>query len=619
MLGINVLALASTAGRAAPPACPVIEQANVASGTPGLQNGTSIGPIVFMGLASDCAGCAATCEAHDACHSWVWWYPDEPIPGFGKACYGRTDNHWPPAMRIPRARHHVCSGMNCQSPPHGGHVPPTPAPPPAPVGPVATPTEAQLAWQAREVGAMITFNMQTVGLLPVGHHGAAPPASAFNPDRLDTDAWVQAAHSFGAKYAVLTASHRSGFTLWPTKSHNYSVAFSGQAGRDILGEFVTSCRKFDVAPGVFWTQRFNYYFGVPNNGIVDPSKAVQPVSQKAYDQMMSVQLAELATYGFTEFWINGRIEGTSVDALAKQLALSFPNATCHSCAGVPTGSQIRWVGTGEAGFAAQPSWSSVDSVNGTPSDGAGHHGDPHGKMYSPPSCDAVLREHCWFGGDAYPPGHCKLSNTSNLVRKYLTSVGRNCNLILNIAPDTHGVLGAEEVAAYDAMGKAVSCLFSNPVASTTAMSLPMNLSTGIIEWLLPVGVNVAGQGGNFSLVLEEDLTDGQLIGNYSLLCQGSHADSWQPCPMGELSGAIESMLFPGIGHKRILILALDAPLRGIRVVIASNFAFGSQIPTLRKITLHDWSDSNCIRSATTGASFKPEVYQARDTRVHDSP
>ena len=39
-------------------------------------------------------------------------------------------------------------------------------------------------------------------------------------------------------------------------------------------------------------------------------------------------------------------------------------------------------------------------------------------MYSPPSCDAVLREHCWFGGDAYPSGHCKLSNTSNLVRKY---------------------------------------------------------------------------------------------------------------------------------------------------------------------------------------------------------
>ena len=132
----------------------------------------------------------------------------------------------------------------------------------------------------------------------------------------------------------------------------------------------------------------------------------------------------------------------------------------------------------------------------------------------------------------------------------------------------------------------------------------MNLSTGIIEWLLPVGVNVAAQGGNFSLVLEEDLTNGQLIGNYSLLCQTLHGSSWQPCPMGELSGAIDSELFPGIGHKRILILALGAPLRGIRVVVQSNFASGLQIPTLRKIALHDWSDSECILSATTDSAFE---------------
>ena len=163
----------------------------------------------------------------------------------------------------------ACRGMDCQN-----------LPPPN-NGPVATPTQAQLAWHDREVGAMITFNMQTYGLLPVGHHRAAPPASTFSPDQLDTDAWVKAAQSFGAKYAVLTASHRSGFALWPTKSHNYSVAFSGQAGRDILREFVASCRKFGVSPGVFWTQRFNYFFGVPN-GTVDPARAVQPVSQAEY-------------------------------------------------------------------------------------------------------------------------------------------------------------------------------------------------------------------------------------------------------------------------------------------------------------------------------------------------
>jgi alpha-L-fucosidase len=596
-IGVRV---AATLSPAQPPPCPIIQQANVASGTPGLQNGTSIGSIRFLGPAADCAACQAACTAHGSrCHSWVWWYPDEPVPGHAKGCYGRADGHWPPVEHIPRARHHVCSGMNCGSPP--GRVPT----PPPPTGPVATPSKAQLAWHDREVGAMITFNMQTYGFLPVGTKRPTPPASVFNPDRLDTDAWVQAAKSFGAQYAVLTASHRSGFTLWPTKSHNYSVASSGQASRDILQEFVASCRKFKVSPGVFWTQRFNDHFGVPNNGVVVPSRAAQPVSQAQYDRMMGLQLSELASYGFTEFWVNGQIEGDSAAVLTRQLARLFPNATCHSCGGVPTRSQIRWVGTGELGIAAQPSWSGADNVSGSPSAGEGHHGDPRGRMYAPPSCDAVLSEHCWFGGRAYPPGHCKLSSTPNLVRKYLTSVGRNCNLILNIAPDTHGVVGAEELARYEAMGKAVSCLFSDPVASTTAPSLPMNLSTGIIHWMLPTGV--VAKGGNYSLVLEEDLRNGQLIGNYSLMCCASDSgESWQPCPMGSLSDAIASTLFPGIGHKRILMLALDAPLRGIRVMVTSHFATGAQIPTLRRIALHNWSDKagggkGCVLSALHGA------------------
>jgi hypothetical protein len=113
--------------------------------------------------------------------------------------------------------------------------------------------------------------------------------------------------------------------------------------------------------------------------------------------MMSLQLSELAEYGFTEVWVNGKIDGdpATTAVLTKQMARLFQNATCHSCGGVPTTSQIRWVGTGELGIAAQPSWSGAESVDGAPNDGVGHHGDPHGNMYAPPSCDAVLREHCW--------------------------------------------------------------------------------------------------------------------------------------------------------------------------------------------------------------------------------
>ena len=76
--------------------------------------------------------------------------------------------------------------------------------------------------------------------------------------------------------------------------------------------------------------------------------------------------------------------------------------------------------------------------------------------------------------------------------------------------------------------------------------------------------------------------------------------------MGELSGSIENKIYPGIGHKRILMLALDARLQGIRVVVQSNFAFGKQIPALRKISLYDWSDTRCILSTTTSNAFKSD-------------
>ena len=199
---------------------------------------------------------------------------------------------------------------------------------------VAVPTAAQLAWQGAEVGAMITFGMQTYGLLPVGTHKKPPPATVFDPEALDTDAWVKAAKSFGAKYAVLVASHRSGFALWPTKSHGYSVAASPwRKGKgDVVADFIGSCRRFGLKPGLFWTQRFNDYLGVANGGLVNASRAVEPVSQAQYDAMMRTQLTELAGYGNTsEVWTNGAIEGPSASELTTQLARLFPTATCHQC------------------------------------------------------------------------------------------------------------------------------------------------------------------------------------------------------------------------------------------------------------------------------------------------
>jgi hypothetical protein len=52
----------------------------------------------------------------------------------------------------------------------------------------------------------------------------------------------------------------------------------------------------------------------------------------------------------------------------------------------------------------------------------------------------------------------------------------------------------------------------------------------------------------------------------------------------------------GVGHKRILMLAVGSPLLGLRLVVDSDFAVGDQLPALRSMELFDWGGSveDCV-------------------------
>ena len=106
-----------------------------------------------------------------------------------------------------------------------------------------------------------------------------PDASTFNPDRLDTDQWLRTARSLGAKYAVLVAKHCSGFSLWPTKAHGYNIGNSPyKDGKgDIVKEFVESCRKYGIKPGIYASTTAN----CSKSGLTEacfPEKKAEPMS-----------------------------------------------------------------------------------------------------------------------------------------------------------------------------------------------------------------------------------------------------------------------------------------------------------------------------------------------------
>ena len=73
-----------------------------------------------------------------------------------------------------------------------------------------------------------------------------------------------------------------------------------------MREFIDSCKKYGLRPGLFCSASFNQYFSVENPGLVLDG---DPVKQKAYNDMVEQQLTELWTnYGdLFEIWFDGCI------------------------------------------------------------------------------------------------------------------------------------------------------------------------------------------------------------------------------------------------------------------------------------------------------------------------
>ena len=111
------------------------------------------------------------------------------------------------------------------------------------------PTAAQLGWQQAELGFVFHYDMHVFGEgRYVQREARVTPVDAidrFAPTALDTDQWVRAAKAAGARFAILTACHESGFRLWRSQANPFSVAATkwGRDGRDVVGEFHASCLR----------------------------------------------------------------------------------------------------------------------------------------------------------------------------------------------------------------------------------------------------------------------------------------------------------------------------------------------------------------------------------------
>lgn len=306
------------------------------------------------------------------------------------------------------------------------------------------PDSQQFKWQKLEMTAFIHFSINTFTDMEWGNGDESP--ELFYPTDFDGEQWARIISEAGLKMIVLTCKHHDGFCLWPTRTTNHSVKYSAWRGGkgDVVREVKDACDKYGLKFGIYlspWDRNASTYG-----------------DNEAYNNFFRQQLKELLTwYGkIDEVWFdgangegpNGKKQVYDWGSYYDMIDKHQPQAVCAIM-----GEDIRWVGT-ETGYGRETEWSATALAPGgrkssreinerlglkTTSDDLGSRNiiQKADKMFwYPAEVDVSIRPG-WF---YHSTEDDKVKSLEELVDIYFSSVGRNAVLLLNIPPDTRGLI-----------------------------------------------------------------------------------------------------------------------------------------------------------------------------------
>jgi alpha-L-fucosidase len=423
--------------------------------------------------------------------------------------------------------------------------------------PAPRPNARQLAWQEAELGVVYHYDLHVFDGIKYGQgDNRITPVSdyqIFNPEKLDTDQWIKAAKDAGAKFAILTATHETGFALYQSDVNPYSLkAVKWQDGKgDIVRDFVNSCRKYDVKPGIYLGIRWNSFFGV-HDFEVNGEGEFRDNRQKYYNRMVEGMVEEICTrYGeLFEIWFDGGASHPDKGApdVLPIVQRYQPNCLFYHNEQL---AEARWGGS-ESGTVGYPCWATMPGSNSHFGELPRNfleflsHGDPEGRFWMPAMSDAPLRgengRHEWF----WEPGDEEnLEPLEDLMEMYYHSVGRNSTLIMGLTPDPDGLMPEPDVKRLKEWGDEIRRRFSTPIVSTSGTGKSIRLK-------LPEKQKIN------HIIIQEEIKSGESVRKYSV--EARVGGNWVKLCEGE-----------SIGHKRIQYFD-DVECSSIRLTIEESIA-----------------------------------------------
>ncbi len=445
-----------------------------------------------------------------------------------------------------------------------------------------TPSPKQLAWQELELTTFFHFGINTFTNREWGKGSEDP--KLFNPSSLDAKQWVRACKEGGMKMVILTAKHHDGFCLWPSKYTEHSVKNSPwKNGKgDVVKELAEACKEYGIKLGIYlspWDRNYPLY------------------GTEAYNDYFINQLTELLTeYGdIAEVWFdgangegpNGKKQEYDWQRYYKTIRKLQPNAVI-----AVVGPDVRWVGT-ESGYGRDTEWSVVPSNTQAEDKIAANSQQKTGTFR--PEVDAMAKDlgsreklfaankMVWYPSEvdvSIRPGwfyhkdqDSKVKSVEKLMDIYYSSVGKNSLLLLNIPPDTRGLIHENDVEVLKKWNTVIKQTFKINLLTNanlkylgvkkrktlkkivdknikTAWIAVKNDKTPVLEFQLK-------KKNTFDrLLLQEQITTGQRIEKFKLEIEID--GKWTLVTQGTTVGYKRLLRFSEVTAKKIRITILES-------------------------------------------------------------
>ena len=395
------------------------------------------------------------------------------------------------------------------------------------------PTPSQQRLQDKPFYAFFHFGMNTANDREWGC--GSEVVSDFDITKIKPEQWVKTVKAAGMTGVILTCKHHDGFCLWNTGTTDFNV-MNSPMGKDVVKAVSDECHKQGIEFGVY----------------LSPWDMHEPTyGTEQYNDYFIRQLTELCgNYGeLFEVWFDGA-KGANAKAFTydwqryyKLIRTMQPNANIAIC-----GEDIRWVGN-EAGKARKNEYSvvpaSLKQCEAIEKNSQNAEGDAArlqkvdtmdedlgsrnilknnaNLSWYPAEVDVSIRKG-WF---YHKKDDRTVKSARRLFKIYLTSVGNNCTLLLNIPPTDKGVICAKDVRNLKALGKKINDITAYPVLEQNIGELKAD--QGYLEF------NFDSEKKLKYFVISEDLAYSQRIEKFDLYIKkpnGSYKRAYQGTIVG---------------------------------------------------------------------------------------